>query len=106
MPAFAKENNLLVYKGSNFFKQRLLLATLSGRPIRIIDIRSNDDEPGLKEYEISFIRLLDKITNGTKIELNTTGTSVLYQPGLLYGGTLIHDCCVQRGIGLFIIYFI
>lgn len=54
------------------------------------------------EYEISFIRLLDKITNGTKIELNETGTSIYYNPGLLNGGEVEHDCSLQRGIGYYL----
>jgi len=54
------------------------------------------------EYEISFIRLLDKITNGTKIELSETGTNIYYNPGLLNGGELEHDCNVQRGIGYYL----
>lgn len=54
------------------------------------------------EYEISFIRLLDKITNGTKIEVNETGTNIYYSPGLLNGGELEHDCSLQRGIGYYL----
>lgn len=101
MPAIAKENNLLVYKGCNFLRQRLLLSTLSGKPVKIVEIRSTDDEPGLREYEISLIRLLDKVTNGTKVELSETGTSLYYHPGILIGGNFVHDCCTQRAIGLF-----
>lgn len=56
----------------------------------------------LTEYEVSFIHLLDKITNGTKIELNETGTSIYYSPGLLNGGELEHDCSLQRGIGYYL----
>lgn len=99
MPPFARENNLLVYKGNNFLKQRLLLSTLSGKPVKIIEIRSEDANLGLREYEISLIRLFDKITNGTKIELNESGTSLYFCPGLLHGGAFHHDCCTQRGIG-------
>lgn len=99
MPAISRDNNLLVYKGSNFLRQRLLLSTLSGKPIRIVEIRSSEDEPGLKEYEICLIRLFDKVTNGTKVELSETGTSIYYHPGIVIGGTFTHDCCVQRGIG-------
>lgn len=99
MPAISIKNNLLTYKGSSFLRQRLILSTLSGKPVKIIEIRSADDEPGLREYEVSLIRLLDKITNGTAIELNQTGTSLFYQPGLLHGGKFEHDCSLQRGIG-------
>ncbi len=31
-----------------------------------------------------------------------TGTSMLYQPGLLMGGTLEHDCSKQRSISYFL----
>lgn len=95
-------NNVLTYEGSNYLRYRLLLSTLSGKPVKIIDIRTKDNNPGLREYEISFIRLLDKITNGTKIELNETGTSMYYSPGLLNGGEIEHDCSVQRGIGYYL----
>ena len=39
---------LLTYEGCNFFRQRLVLATLSSRPVRITRIREDADEPGLK----------------------------------------------------------
>lgn len=106
MPAIARENNLLTYRGCNFLRQRLLLSTLSGKPIKIIDIRSTDDEPGLREFEINLIRLFDKITNGTKVELGETGTSLYYHPGILIGGQFVHECCTQRGIGIVIAYLL
>nr|CAG4646252.1 EOG090X05X4 [Macrothrix elegans] len=96
------DNSVLRYEGCNFFRQRLLLATLACRPVSIINIRSKDSEPGLREFEASFIRLLDKITNGSKIEVNQTGTAVFYEPGLLYGGTIEHDCSVQRSIAYYL----
>lgn len=95
-------SNLLSFKGCNLLKQRLLLATLSGKAVQIEEIRSLDVEPGLRDYEINLIRLFDKITNGTKIDVNQTGTAVSYQPGLLYGGTFQHDCCPSRGIGYYL----
>lgn len=101
MPA-ERKNNVLTYEGCNYLRYRLLLSTLSGKPVRITNIRVKDDDPGVKEYEVSFIRLLDKITNGSRIELNETGTNLYYNPGLLYGGELEHDCSVQRGIGYYL----
>lgn len=88
-----------MYKGSNYLRQRLILSVLSGKPIEISEIRTLEDEPGLKEFEVNLIRLFDKVTNGTSIELNETGTSLYFLPGLLQGGTIEHDCCVERGIG-------
>lgn len=103
MPPISQEGNCLVYRGSNFLKQRLILSVLSGKPVKIVQIRSEDEaQPGLREYEIGLIRLLDKLTNGTKIELNPAGTSVMFLPGLLHGGQIHHDCSVQRSISYFL----
>ena len=106
MKSATKKVNILTYRGSNWLRQRLLLSTLSSRTIRVKDIRSFDDDVGLREFEISLIRLFDKVTNGTLVEINETGTSLFYQPGLLQGGKFIHDCCVDRGIGLFVNFVI
>jgi RNA 3'-terminal phosphate cyclase-like protein len=67
-------SKLLVYEGCNFFRQRLVLATLSSKAVRINGIRADTDEPGLKEFEAGFIRLLDKLTNGSTIEVQNSCT--------------------------------
>ena len=70
------------------------------------------------ESEANLIRLLDKLTNGSRIEVNETGnhtcihiyiymlyiigTSLYYNPGLLQGGKIEHDCNKQRGIGYYL----
>lgn len=99
MTSIAREGNLLKFQGSNFLKQRLILSMLSGKPVQIVDIRSNDDAPGLREYEVSLIRLLDKVSNGTDIDINKSGTAVSFRPGLLHGGVITHNCSLERGIG-------
>lgn len=96
------KGNILHYKGSSYFRQRLVLSVLSGKTIKITDIRKLDDEPGLKEFEISLIKLLDKVTNGTVVDIDKTGTSVFFQPGLLFGGTIEHACSLQRGLGYYL----
>uniref|UniRef100_A0A8C9AV26 RNA terminal phosphate cyclase like 1 n=1 Tax=Prolemur simus TaxID=1328070 RepID=A0A8C9AV26_PROSS len=98
----ATQAHCLSYVGCNFLRQRLVLSTLSGRPVKIRKIRARDDNPGLRDFEASFIRLLDKITNGSRIEINQTGTTLYYQPGLLYGGFVEHDCSVLRSIGYYL----
>ncbi|XP_032394935.1 RNA 3'-terminal phosphate cyclase-like protein [Etheostoma spectabile] len=92
----------LAYDGCNFFRQRLVLSTLSGKRVKIKNIRSKDDNPGLRDFEASLIRLLDKVTNGSRIEINQTGTVLFYQPGLLYGGSVEHDCNLQRSVGYYL----
>lgn len=96
------ENNTLTFKGSNFLRQRLVLSILSGKTVRINDIRSKDTDPGLREFEINLIRLLDKMTNGTQIVVSEAGTSLFFQPGILSGGSIDHECCPQRGIGYYL----
>lgn len=41
-------SKLLKFEGYNYFRQRLILATLSGKPVRIEKIRSDDENPGLR----------------------------------------------------------
>uniref|UniRef100_A0A8C2STN5 RNA 3'-terminal phosphate cyclase-like protein n=1 Tax=Coturnix japonica TaxID=93934 RepID=A0A8C2STN5_COTJA len=92
----------LSFAGCNFLRQRLVLSTLSGRPLKIRKIRDKEEDPGLRDFEACFIRLLDKVTNGSRIEINQTGTTLYYQPGLLYGGSLEHDCSPSRSIGYYL----
>jgi len=95
-------SSVLEYEGCNFMRLRMMLSTLSGRTLRISNIRSRDTYPGLKEFEANLIRLFDKITNGSKIKVSETGTSFTYSPGLLIGGKIDHDCSLERGIGYYL----
>lgn len=82
--------------GSIQFRQRLIVSILSSRPLLLRNIRSEDiDSPGLQEHEASFLRLLDRMTNGTRIEINATGTQLRFKPGILLGGNIEHDCPVN-----------
>jgi len=95
---------------------RLVLATLHGRPIHISGIRSkNPTNPGLAPHEISLLRLLESLTNGSHIEISYTGTTLLYKPGLITGsvpgrgadasGVLRHevDGRVGRGVSYLVL---
>ncbi|GBN57180.1 RNA 3'-terminal phosphate cyclase-like protein [Araneus ventricosus] len=94
--------SVLTFHGSNYFRQRLILSTISGKPIQIKNIRDTSFEPGINAYERSFLDLLDLITNGSMIDVNETGTVVKYKPGLLRGGKEQHDCCIGRAIGYYL----
>lgn len=93
---------VLRFRGCAQFRQRLVLATLAGRRVRIDGIRDKDESPGLRDYEASFLRLLDRLCNGCAIEINDTGTSLRYSPGVIVGGPVEHDCGVGRGVGWFV----
>src|SRR5215469_1086543 len=112
----ASSNPPLRFTGSRHLTYRLVLSTLTGRPVRISNIRpSSVTEPGLAPHEVSFLRLLESITNGSHIEFSYTGTALAYKPGLITGsvagyganssGVLRHelpDNCT-RGISYFLI---
>lgn len=79
--------------GAIQLRQRLVVSLLSHRPLLIRNIRSDCIyAPGLRSYEASFLRLLDKMTNGTVIEINSTGTQLRFNPGILIGGDIEHEC--------------
>ncbi|KAF9505851.1 hypothetical protein BS47DRAFT_1353554 [Hydnum rufescens UP504] len=79
--------SLVKFTGTDNLRVRLVLSVLSGKPVRIDGIRSEDKDPGLRDYEVSMLRFLEKITNGTVIEISLTGTSVLLKPGIISGGS-------------------
>ncbi|KAH8116860.1 18S rRNA biogenesis protein [Phellopilus nigrolimitatus] len=79
----AQSSSLLKFSGHQHLRHRLVLSFLSGKPA-------------------SLLRLLEKVTNGTIIEISYTGTSVLLKPGIISGGSVIHDCPLSRAVGYFI----
>jgi len=105
VPDSATRTEFVRFRGSTHFRERLLCATLAQRAIRIDDIRAMDERPGLRNFETSFLRLLDKVTNGSKIKINSTGTVLKYTPGVIEGGHILgvsHDCDTGRGIGYYL----
>ncbi|KAF2634978.1 18S rRNA biogenesis protein [Massarina eburnea CBS 473.64] len=106
---------LLQFSGHRHLTTRLLLSTLTGRPIRISKIRPSSTRPGLTNYETNFIRLLDSVTNGAQIQFSMTGTTLVYRPGLItgsaeglgaMGGVVRHEIpreCARRGVSWWLI---
>ncbi|KAN0140996.1 RNA 3'-terminal phosphate cyclase/enolpyruvate transferase [Lactarius tabidus] len=92
----------LHYSGHLYFRHSVALAILSGKPIKIDTIRPGDKNPGLRDYEVSLLRLIEKVTNGTVIEISLTGTAILVKPGIIAGGLVTHECPTSRSIGYFL----
>ncbi|CAK9439600.1 uncharacterized protein LODBEIA_P37000 [Lodderomyces beijingensis] len=97
---YSKSN--VLFQGHRNFRLRIVLATLSGKAIKITKIRSHDLNPGLKDYEVSFLRLIESVTNGSHIEISYTGTTVIYRPGIIVGGKVTHNCPHSKSIGYFL----
>ena len=99
----AVKAKIVTLEGHRNFRLRLVLSTLSGKPIKIVRIRSDDMNPGLRDHEVSFLRLLESVTNGTHIEISYTGTTVIYKPGIIIGGQITHNCPNTKPIGYFVV---
>ena len=90
-------------EGCANFRQRLSSSILCGKRVKMSHIRDEDENPGLQDYEASFLRLMDTLTDGTRLEINETGTTMKMKPGIIVGGrALKHDCGTSRAIGWFI----
>ena len=99
----SKSQTLRFDDGAVQFRQRIVVSLLSHKPLLIRNIRADDlRNPGLKDYEASFLRLIDQITNGSKMEINSTGTQLRFKPGGLLGGEVEHTCPTSRSIGWFL----
>jgi RNA 3'-terminal phosphate cyclase-like protein len=114
--ADAETQQLVRFTGHRHLTTRLILSTLTGRPIRVSQIRSSSHaHPGLSPPEVSFLRLLDAVTNGSSIEFSMTGTTLVYRPGLITGsaeglgaagGVVRHEIgreCRDRGVSWWLV---
>lgn len=101
-PEPSSSSRVLSFTSHHHLRHRLVLSLLSRRPIRIDAIRPAAESPGLAPYEISFLRLLERITEGSRVEISYTGTSLLFHPGTLAGGSFTHVCPLERSVGWFL----
>ena len=89
---------MLKFSNPTHFRQIIVCSLLSERPVLIEsinylwsivitifiqDIRLNEDNFGLTEYEVNFLKLVELITNGTKLQIDETGSSVKFYPGII-----------------------
>lgn len=82
----ASPQEFLKVTGHRAFAHRLVLSTLTGRPVHISKIRdASPINPGLAPHEISFLRLIEAVTNGSSMQISYTGMTVTFHPGLITG---------------------
>eukprot|EP01059_Diplonema_ambulator_P020069 TRINITY_DN33766_c0_g1_i1.p1 TRINITY_DN33766_c0_g1~~TRINITY_DN33766_c0_g1_i1.p1 ORF type:complete len:367 (+),score=33.78 TRINITY_DN33766_c0_g1_i1:66-1166(+) len=94
--------NTYTVQGTPYFRHHLIGAVLGGKAVVFENIRTEGEEVGLKEHEVNFLKLIDAVTNGTKMEINETGTRVKVKPGVVVGGKIKHVCSLQRGVGYWV----
>ncbi|KAF8264607.1 RNA 3'-terminal phosphate cyclase/enolpyruvate transferase [Lactarius quietus] len=51
---------------------------------------------------LTVLRLIEKVTNGTMIEISLTGTAILIKPRIIAGGPVTHECPTSHSIGYFL----
>ena len=56
---------MLTFEGCGSFRMRIFSSILSGKQLTIENIREADEYPGLQEFEVSFLRLIEKLSDGT-----------------------------------------
>ena len=64
-----------------FTLQFSCITTINMAKLFLGKIRDRDENPGLRECEASLVRLVDKVTNGSRVEINETGTRITFVPG-------------------------
>ena len=58
------------------------------------------------DYEVNLLKLIDTLTNGTRTDINETGTFLYFVPGLLVGGKFEFDCKLERSIGYYLQFLV
>lgn len=66
------------YEGCKDFRMRTVISLLTGRPVRIAQIRPRAIKAGLSDAEVSFLRLIDQITSGTTISIGERRKNILF----------------------------
>ena len=94
--------SLVQLEGSNCLRQRLILSTVTSRPIFIKNIRSSGEEPGLHDSEVTLLKLFEKLSNGLTVDVDESGTQLSFSPGVLVGGKFEHDCGLKRSIAYYL----
>ncbi len=96
-------SHVLKFEGSAQFRYRVIASILSGKVLKVDSIRDNDMEDlGLHDEEVNFLRLIEQMSEGLKVEINETGTAYRFQPGMLVGGELEFDCGLNKCIGWYL----
>lgn len=66
------------YEGCKDFRMRTVISLLTGRPVRIAQIRPRAIKAGLSDAEVSFLRLIDQITGGATISIGDRRKNIVF----------------------------
>ena len=95
----------LEFSGHHYIRQILTLSVLSTRQVIIKNIRSDHINPGLTDYEVNLLQLIEKVTNGCQVNISKTSIKLIFKPGIIdcNEGLLIeHSCNLGRNISYYL----
>lgn len=98
---------MLKFDSPENIRQIITFATLCERPVLLENVHVFEEPQGIKSYEIKFMRLIEKISNGAKFEIGKSGTSVKYYPGIITnndGQAFDFECGKDRNITYYLEY--
>lgn len=94
------------FKGASLLRYRVIASLLSGKKLKISEIRSKSDYPGLNNAEVKYLQLIGRITAGSVIDINESGTIFEFTPGVIVNnpghGSIVFDCGNERSIGFYL----
>ncbi|MBI2665467.1 RNA 3'-terminal phosphate cyclase [Candidatus Woesearchaeota archaeon] len=86
--------------GGALARTALALSALTGKEFKIINIRANRPEPGLKAQHVQSIEALKKICQAKTNEINIGSTELVFQPGKIKAGKYGIDIGTAGSISL------
>jgi len=88
--------------GGQILRTAVSLSTVLGIPIKVVDIRANRPQPGLKAQHLEAVKALQKLCNAQVTGLEVGSREVLFCPGKLEGGHFTIDIGTAGSIPLVI----
>jgi len=83
--------------GGQIVRSALSLAALTGRSVRLENIRANRPKPGLRPQHLTAVRALAAVTGGTLRGAELGATSLTFAPQGIFPGTYRFDVAQQTG---------
>jgi len=88
--------------GGQILRTAVSLSAVMGVPVKVIDIRANRPQPGLKAQHLEAVRALQKLCNAQVSGLEVGSKEVLFRPGKVEGGHFTIDIGTAGSIPLVI----
>ncbi len=86
--------------GGQILRTAIALSAVTGRPVRVVNIRAKRRNPGLRPQHLTAIRALAEIT-GARVRGASVGSmEVVFEPGRVRGGSYFFDVGTAGSVSL------